>query len=207
MSDWAAAETVRIHFRGRHNSPALSAAQRELIRVMGTYPLPSSQIGTVIHLADTLFFAGHLSSRVEWRWSSRSDPCFITSIVGRTELRHHATPGHGYQTRITLSKPILKSERYDQRLLFSAILHEAIHAYLFVQRGFAATEEGGHTQGFRRIAQLIDDWVGDQEFLQLYNVEASLEDFRRLMSCPAFAMLQFADPQRYGQGSQPPPQV
>lgn len=77
-----------------------------------------------------------------------------------------------------LSEPILKSEKYDRRLLLSAFLHELIHCYLFIQCGFEARRERGHTKGFHIIAGIIDKWVGEG-YLSLCSMKANLDYFRR----------------------------
>lgn len=76
-----------------------------------------------------------------------------------------------------LSSPILKDTQYNRRLLISTFLHEMIHSFLFVACGLKARECGGHTEGFRQIAEIIDDWVG-REILCLSDMEADLERFR-----------------------------
>jgi hypothetical protein len=82
----------------------------------------------------------------------------------------------GYETLIVLSSPILKDTKYNRRLLISTFLHEMIHSFLFITCGLKAREDGGHTPGFHKIAQIIDNWVG-KEYLRLSDMEADLEHF------------------------------
>jgi hypothetical protein len=51
-----------------------------------------------------------------------------------------------------------------------------IHSFLFVMCGRKAGINGGHTEGFRKIATDIDDWVG-RECLRLTDMEADLDRF------------------------------
>ncbi|KAI9840586.1 MAG: hypothetical protein M1837_001525 [Sclerophora amabilis] len=176
ISDAEAASSVQRHFLARHLHPDQRKAEQDLIRLILTSPFHEAHLHHVLHLADQLFFENTLRHRVHLEWSHSSQPSFRTDVVGTTDLR---PDGNGsFQTRITLSKPLLQSTAYDQRLVLSALLHEAIHSYLFIRRGFAAKIDGGHTPGFMMISKLINDWVGDQEYLQLYNVEADLANFR-----------------------------
>ncbi len=169
----AAADVIK-HASRRQYSAAQVAAERKLIQLMGTYPFHAdSIIGDVMACADTLFFRNMLKSRVQWRWARACDRS--STILGTTSLRQ-VRPGE-YMTQITLSTAALHRDEFDQRLVIATILHEAIHSYLFICRGFWARREGGHTDGFRAIAALIDDWVGN-DFLRLKEVEARLEHFR-----------------------------
>lgn len=76
-----------------------------------------------------------------------------------------------------LSSPILRDTRYNRRLLIATFLHEMIHSFLFVTCGIKAARGGGHTEGFRIIAETIDEWVG-RDRLRLADMEADLERFR-----------------------------
>lgn len=77
-----------------------------------------------------------------------------------------------------LSQPILRNPAFDRRLLLSTFIHELIHCYLFINCGFEARIQGGHTEGFLRIARVIDGWVGEG-FLGLCHVKADLDAFRK----------------------------
>lgn len=129
----------------------------------------------ILTTADTLFFDGVLSGRVQWEWSSQAR--YRTELIGTTALRR-CIDRDGFETLIVLSDPILTDQRYDRRLLLSAFLHELIHCYLFIQCGFEARMQGGHTEGFHRIAGIIDGWVGEGH-LRLCNMKANLDHFRR----------------------------
>ncbi|KAH0541724.1 hypothetical protein FGG08_003816 [Glutinoglossum americanum] len=181
MTDEQAATSVYNYFSERNNSSKQAHAEQELSRLILSSPFMTGCLGEVVHWANILFFEEKLTvAKVDLQWSDPLDLRFEPSsggLIGTTELK----PDHtgGFQTRIILSRQRLMSGTYDQRLVLSAILHECIHAYLFICRGFAATEEGGHTRGFREIARLIDCWVdGDGSFLRLGCQEADLESFR-----------------------------
>ncbi|KAI9779075.1 MAG: hypothetical protein M1839_007741 [Geoglossum umbratile] len=181
MTDEQAAASVYNHFSQRNANPEQARAEQELSRLILSSPLMTSCLGEVVHWANILFFEEKLTvAKVDLQWSDPSDPRFDPQsggLIGTTELK----PDHtgGFQTRIILSRQRLMSGTYDQRLVLSAILHECVHAYLFICRGFEAMEDGGHTKGFREIARLIDSWVdGDGSYLRLHSTEADLESFR-----------------------------
>lgn len=80
---------------------------------------------------------------------------------------------------IVLSRPILCSGRYNDDLILSTFFHELVHCYLIICCGEAATQDGGHTSGFHKIAKLIDDWVHvDRSRLGLDKIKADLDHFQ-----------------------------
>ncbi|KAJ8130052.1 hypothetical protein O1611_g3577 [Lasiodiplodia mahajangana] len=125
----------------------------------------------IFYAANEIFFRGSLKGRVTWRWEDLEP-----GLVGTTAWRD-APDGHGYETMIYLSRQILKDRKYNRRLLISTFIHELIHSYLFVYCGYHPDDCGGHTSGFKRIANLINDWVGEEDLLQLHKMEAKLSDF------------------------------
>lgn len=149
------------------------------------FPLDNAALESIFSAADEIFFQGRLSRRVHWEWSSGCVNVVGTKegsrIIGTTALR--AAEGGGYETLIVLSSPILKDTSYNRRLLISTFLHEMIHSYLFICCGFKARHCGGHTQGFKTIAGLIDQWEG-QGSLRLCDMEADLEHFREEQQQP-----------------------
>lgn len=140
--------------------------------------LEDDDIDKLILAADKTFFRGLLKDRVRWEWSHPDENRYRQELVGTTALR--LAPNHmgGYETLIILSKPLLRQGSYNQRLLVSTLIHELIHCFLFICCGFKAKQNGGHTNGFHRIAKLIDNWAGPGR-LQLTNMEADLDMFRR----------------------------
>ncbi|KAI9805815.1 MAG: hypothetical protein M1825_000429 [Sarcosagium campestre] len=175
LSDKVAADWVISYYTNRHLNPRQLHAEQKLMRLVKSSPLNLDDVPEVLELADFVFFEGVLSSRVERRWSDLAAECSDESLIGTTEL---CEDKYGdFRTRISLSRPLLQSDAYGQRLVLSALFHEAIHSYLFIRRGHKATKNGGHSTGFKRIAELIDTWVGDREYLQLYNTEAALDRF------------------------------
>jgi hypothetical protein len=128
---------------------------------------------------NNIFFNGVLSDRVKWEWSHQSDERYKTELVATTALRESTDQydQYGYETLIVLSKPILTDPAYDRRLILSAFIHELIHCYLFILCGFNARIKGGHTDGFHRIAKVIDKWAGPDK-LWLCNMKANLDHFR-----------------------------
>jgi hypothetical protein len=138
--------------------------------------LDDKALAGILTTADSVFFAGALSGRVQWEWSSQER--YKTELIGTTALRP-CSDRDGFETLIVLSEPILKNKKYDRRLLLSAFLHELIHCYLFIKCGFEARMQGGHTDGFHTIAKTIQDWVEEWHpgYLELCNMKANLNRF------------------------------
>ena len=170
-SDGDAARRVERHFRRRKHERS-ERILRGLIERADS--LDDVALDSILTTTDSIFFHGALSRRVKWEWSS--DDRYQTELIGTTALRR-CTDRKGFETLIILSQPILKNPCYDRRLLLSAFLHELVHCYLFIQCGFRARMEGGHTQGFHTIAEIIDNWVGGG-YLSLCNMKANLNHFR-----------------------------
>ena len=202
MTDDQAARRVEQHlamYRQRNRDSKHERILKSLIcprAVPGghdQFEIDDEALQGIFYAANELFFQGRLKGRVTWDWSSTGSNSdsdseggdgsssahskYRSKIIGTTALRRAGPDmGGGYETLIVLSQPILKDRRYNRRLLISTFLHELIHSYLFVCCGFQARRAGGHTDGFRRIARLIDRWVGPQ-ILYLCNMEADLKDF------------------------------
>ncbi|KAK2596953.1 hypothetical protein N8I77_012833 [Diaporthe amygdali] len=143
------------------------------------FPLDDTALESIFSAADELFFQGRLSHRVQWEWSSSGQDDYSSRIIGTTALREAQPPLTGYETLIVLSSPLLKDTSYNRRLLISTFLHELIHSYLFICCGFKARHCGGHTQGFRDIAAVIDEWAG-RGTLRLCDMEADLAHFKEV---------------------------
>ncbi|OHE96707.1 hypothetical protein CORC01_08024 [Colletotrichum orchidophilum] len=139
------------------------------------FSIDNAALESIFSAANEIFFHNSLSQRVTWDWSHPSSAQYNRNIIGTTALRRSKMGG--FETLIVLSDPILKNNTYNRRLLISTFLHELIHSYLFIKCGVKARQCGGHTAGFRRIAELIDLWAGPDN-LHLRNMEADLEDFR-----------------------------
>ncbi|KAI2640932.1 hypothetical protein GGS21DRAFT_349678 [Xylaria nigripes] len=135
------------------------------------FEIDNEALQGIFYAVNELFFRGSLKGRVAWTWED-----LPTNLIGTTAWRD-APDGHGYETLIFLSRQILKNKKYDRRLLISTFIHELIHSYLFVYCGYHPDDCGGHTSGFKRIANLINNWVGEENLLQLHKMEAELSDF------------------------------
>ncbi|AEO53306.1 hypothetical protein MYCTH_2041072, partial [Thermothelomyces thermophilus ATCC 42464] len=187
LEDHEAAQRVRDHlaaFRRRNPDSKHERILRSIISPRPLpprrrqYPLDNDALESIFSAANEIFFNGRLSQRVTWDWSHASSARYDSRVIGTTALRRAAAHQRGFETLIVLSSPILRDPRYSRRLLISTFLHELIHCYLFVCCGFRARGCGGHTQGFRDIAALMDDWIGDGARLYLRRVEADLDLFR-----------------------------
>ncbi|KAI9171787.1 hypothetical protein HJFPF1_01278 [Paramyrothecium foliicola] len=182
LGDLAAADLVRRHvssFQRRYPDSKHERILKALINPKSRaaeFPLDNDALQSIFYSANELFFANKLSQRVDWDWSHESSSQYESHIVGTTALRRSARLG-GYETLIVLSSPILKDTKYNRRLLISTFLHEMIHSFLFINCGLKARHCGGHTEGFRQIAEIIDDWAG-RDYLRLSDMEADLERFR-----------------------------
>ncbi|KAI5462118.1 SprT-like family-domain-containing protein [Mariannaea sp. PMI_226] len=140
------------------------------------FTIDDPALRSIFSAANELFFGNSLTGRVTWDWSHPNSEQYHAHIVGTTAVRRRRSGG--YETLIVLSSPILTDTKYNRRLLISTFLHEMIHSYLFVVCGIKAGQDGGHTQGFRQIAEEIDNWVGPGH-LRLGEMEADLEQFRK----------------------------
>lgn len=183
MTDAEAAASVTSQLANFNRRCPSSRHERILLGLIhpktanAEFDLDNSALESIFSSANEIFFNGRLTQRVQWDWSdAASNPQYDNKIIGHTSLRR-AHSG-GFETFVLLSTPILRSREYSRRLLISAFLHELIHCYLFICCGWAARESGGHTDGFRRIADTIDNWAG-RENLFLCQVEADLERFRQ----------------------------
>ncbi|KAL1909082.1 hypothetical protein Sste5344_004963 [Sporothrix stenoceras] len=183
MTDAEAAASVTANLASFNRRFPSSRHERILLGLIhpksidAEFELDNSALESIFSSANEIFFNGRLTQRVQWDWSdANSNPQYDNKIIGHTSLRR-AQIG-GFETFVLLSTPILRSREYSRRLLISAFLHELIHCYLFICCGWSARESGGHTDGFRRIADTIDRWAG-RENLFLCQVEADLERFRQ----------------------------
>ncbi|KAI9899140.1 hypothetical protein N3K66_005601 [Trichothecium roseum] len=188
LSDHAAALLVERHmlqYRRRCHNSQHERILKALVtpRARGAdFPLDDEALRSIFSAANELFFAGKLSRRVEWDWSTNcsdggEEGRYAGHVVGTTAIRRNRRWG-GYEALIVLSSPILRDDRYNRRLLIATFLHEMIHSFLFVVCGVKARLCGGHTEGFKRIAELIDGWIG-KECLRLGDMEADLEWFSK----------------------------
>lgn len=181
-ADSEAARRVEFHFQNKRLSSSSHRKHERILKKLirrgaplDTGSLDDDALAGILTTADTLFFDGVLSGRVQWEWSSGER--YRNELIGTTALRR-CLDRDGFETLIVLSEPILRSPAFDRRLLLSAFLHELIHCYLFILCGFEARMQGGHTLGFHRIAGIIDKWVGEG-YLSLCNMKANLDFFRR----------------------------
>ncbi|KAK0384123.1 hypothetical protein NLU13_8212 [Sarocladium strictum] len=184
LSDFAAAQLVHKHLSNVNRHARHARILRALVypktpSKSRDFTIDEDALESIFSAANDLFFANKLRGRVRWDWSHpdmASAGRYDCAIVGTTALRKRRGPKGGYETLIVLSSPILKDTKYNRRLLISTFLHEMIHSFLFVMCGRKAGINGGHTEGFRRIAADIDDWVG-RECLRLTDMEADLDRF------------------------------
>ncbi|KAI3324549.1 hypothetical protein HD806DRAFT_521680 [Xylariaceae sp. AK1471] len=178
----AAADLVEIDMANYRRRGRLSQHERILKslicpKALGTeFEIDDKALQGIFYATNEIFFGGSLKGRVTWTWEDLS-----SNLIGTTAWRK-APNGSGYETLILLSKQILKDKKYNRRLLISTFIHELIHSYLFVYDGnqpdgYQPDDCGGHTSGFKRIAKLINNWVGEENLLQLHKMEAELSDF------------------------------
>lgn len=185
--DKAAAARVRRHMANpRRDVKRHERILRSLIHPShqgADFQLDNAALESIFSAADEIFFQGRLSRRVHWEWSSSNQNHYSSRIIGTTALRKAAPPRGGYETLIVLSSPILKDTQYNRRLLISTFLHELVHSYLFICCGFKARHCGGHTEGFKEIGSMIDEWAG-RGTLRLGDMEADLGHFREVERSP-----------------------
>lgn len=183
LEDHEAAQRVCEHlatFRRRNPDSKHERILRSIINPRHQdYPLDNDSLLSIFSAANEIFFNGRLSQRVMWDWSHESSTQYDCRVIGTTALRRANPKTRGFETLIVLSSTILQDERYSRRLLISTFLHELIHSYMFICCGFRARCDGGHTAGFRDIAQIVDGWAGKDAALYLSRVEANLELFQK----------------------------
>jgi hypothetical protein len=193
--DEEAARRVEYHFSRLPSHSKHERILRKLIKrddPLDEGTLDNRALEGILTAADSVFFDGVLSGRVQWEWSSLDR--YRTELIGTTALRR-CSDRDGFETLIVLSEPILTDPKYDRRLLLSAFLHELVHCYLFILGGFEARAQGGHTKGFHRISEIIDNWVGGG-YLSLCNMKANLNHFRKNRDCAV--PVQILDPRIEG---------
>ncbi|KAH6681080.1 hypothetical protein F5X68DRAFT_263430 [Plectosphaerella plurivora] len=182
LDDDQAARLVQDHLESYRRRPNRSRRERILRSLISPRPrapefrIDNDALESIFSAANEIFFYGRLSQRVTWDWSHSSSAQYKNQIIGTTALRRSRL--QGFETLIVLSYPILNDKKYHRSLLISTFLHELIHSYLFITCGFKARHCGGHTPGFRKIAELIDQWAGS-DTLHLQNMEADLDDFKQ----------------------------
>lgn len=182
LDDLEAARQVRKHIASYRRHFPDSQPERILKALISPksrgadFPLDNDALRSIFSAANELFFVSRLTRRVTWDWSHSEAAQYDNHIVGTTAVRRSARLG-GWETLIVLSSPILRDTKYNRRLLISTFLHEMIHSFMFVTCGLKAKKGGGHTEGFREIAGIIDDWAGC-ECLRMRDMEADLDRWR-----------------------------
>jgi hypothetical protein len=171
--DEEAAKQIERWFTKRRNDQLTVRIFRNLITRRDE--LDDNSLHDLLLAADKTIFGGRLSGRVRWEWS-KGQPEYEHELLGTTALRPADSSMGGFETLIVLSRPLLQDQRFSRDLLLSAFLHELIHSYLFIQCGLDHAKDDGHTQGFRKIAKLIDRYFGQQR-LHLCNMRANLDYF------------------------------
>ncbi|KIW06936.1 uncharacterized protein PV09_02598 [Verruconis gallopava] len=116
---------------------------------------PFVNIHELFALYDVLYFRSLLVSKVDISWSSR-----LTLCAGMCEI---SKDQEGKYTRIKLkmSEPLLKYRTRSDTI--NTLLHEAIHAYLFITTGWRHARGGdgtGHGKGFQLLADAISNHGG-----------------------------------------------
>jgi hypothetical protein len=171
--DEEAAREIQRWFTKRRNDQLTARILRNL--VIRRDELDDNSLDDLLLAADKTIFGGRLSGRVRWEWSD-GQPEYEHELLGTTALRPANSSIGGWETLIVLSKPLLQNKRFSRDLLLSAFLHELVHCYLFIRCGLEHAKDDGHTEGFHKIAKLIDRYFG-QERLHLCNMRANLDYF------------------------------
>lgn len=143
-----------------------------------SFEMDDAALQNLFYAANDIFFSNELVGRVTWDWSDPNSPQYYDDVVGTTAVKRRAASlGGGWDTLIVLSTPVLKNPAYDRRLLICAFLHELIHCYLYIKCGPTAGDNNGHTDGFKQVAAIMDDWVGS-DLLRLRSLTVELDYFR-----------------------------
>ncbi|KAB7498951.1 SprT-like domain-containing protein Spartan [Armadillidium nasatum] len=107
-----------------------------------------------VHLEDLLkkfndkYFSGILNRRTSVSWSEN-----MTLCTGKTYMNQRN--GSRY-CLIKLSKPILSQRPYND--VINTLLHEMIHAYLYLQKGIEGSN--GHGEEFKSLMKYINEREG-----------------------------------------------
>ncbi|KAF2152278.1 hypothetical protein K461DRAFT_278486 [Myriangium duriaei CBS 260.36] len=131
-------------------------AQNDIQSVLST-DAPFVDIHQLFDLYDRLYFRSLLANRVEVTWSPR-----LTLCAGICELVKDNN-GQYKRVRLKLSEPLLKFRPRSD--VINTLLHESIHAYLFVTTSWKHSrgEDGtGHGKGFLLLADAINSHGGYQ---------------------------------------------
>ncbi|PSN59717.1 hypothetical protein BS50DRAFT_565045 [Corynespora cassiicola Philippines] len=102
---------------------------------------------------NVLYFRGLLVPRVDVSWSPR-----LTLCAGICELSKDPSTGNFTRIRLKLSTPLLQYRPRSDTI--NTLLHEAIHAYLFVTTSWQHSrgDDGtGHGVGFQLLADAINN--------------------------------------------------
>jgi hypothetical protein len=126
----------------------------------------------VFSLYDKLYFNSKLLSRAELSWSPR-----LTLCAGICELAQDPETKNYTRIRVKLSEPLLKLRSRSD--LLNTLLHECIHAYLFVTSNFAHVRDptGGHGHGFQALAAAINAH-GGYDITQFHGFHDEVDSYR-----------------------------
>lgn len=137
-------------------SPTQQLAQSQLTTLLAS-PDPFPDIHSLLALYNTLYFRSLLLPAVELSWSPR-----LTLCAGTCELVRDPANNNKYtRVRLKLSEPLLKFRPRSD--LLDTLLHEAIHAYLFLTTSWRHSrgDDGtGHGQGFLMLADAVNEHGG-----------------------------------------------
>lgn len=123
-------------------------------------------------LYDKLYFNSKLRGRAELSWSPR-----LTLCAGICELSKNQETKKWTRIRVKLSEPLLKLRPRSD--LLNTLLHESIHAYLFITSDFSHVRDptGGHGPGFQAIAAAINSH-GGYKITQFHEFHDEVDSYR-----------------------------
>ncbi|KAI9724104.1 MAG: hypothetical protein M1812_000823 [Candelaria pacifica] len=154
---------VDAHARGVHLDKDQVAAMDRL-QALGKLNRWGSDIAIkAFNDLDKIFFMGVLRGNVYVRWSDKSER---GDWGGQTHS--HCI---GRRIMIQLSTKVLKNKLASLRDVWSTLLHEMIHAYLFHQCGSFIVDEDdeypGHGPVFQSCMKAIQYRIGNPRFIDL----------------------------------------
>jgi len=140
----------------------LSPAQLEAITTIATQLASEApfvdDLTTLFTAYSTLYFRSLLQTTTTFAWSTRMTSCAGTCslLIDKSTKRPHDPR----QCAVRLSEPLLKFRPRSDML--NTLLHEMIHAYLFIAGGrhVRGDDPTGHGSGFQRIAFAINEHGG-----------------------------------------------
>ncbi|KAA8905498.1 SprT-like family-domain-containing protein [Sphaerosporella brunnea] len=156
-------------------SPAQIAAISTVASELSSTAPFIEDLTTLFDAYSTLYFCSLLQPTTTLAWSTRMTSCAGTCSLALDKLTKH--PKHPRECIIRLSEPLLKFRPREDTI--NTLLHEMIHAYLFVAGGkhVRGDDPTGHGSGFQRMAFAINQH-GGYEITTTHTFHVEVENYQ-----------------------------